>query len=87
MDAFTPPPPSLPRSPGNEREWIDACKGGPAGGADFTFSARVTDAILLGNIAVRTGKRLVWDAAARAITNEPAANAYLQREYREGWTL
>lgn len=87
MDAFTPPPPSLPRSPGNEREWIDACKGGPAGGADFAFSARVTDAILLGNIAVRTGKRLVWDAAARAITNEPGANAYLHREYREGWTL
>ena len=87
MDAFSPPPPSLPRSPGNEREWIDACRGGPAGGADFPFTARVTEAVLLGNVAVRTGKRLVWDAAAGIITNEPSANMYLRREYRDGWAL
>ena len=87
MDAFTPPAPSLPRSPGNEREWIDACKGGAPGGAHFEFTARVTDAILLGNVAVRTGKRLVWDGAARQITNEPDANQYLRREYRDGWSL
>ena len=27
MKAFQPPPKTLPRSPGNEREWLDACKG------------------------------------------------------------
>jgi predicted dehydrogenase len=86
MDAFVPPVASLPRSPGNEREWLDACKGGQAGGADFSFSARVTDTLLLGNIALRTGERLVWDQAART-TNVPKANEYLRREYREGWTL
>jgi predicted dehydrogenase len=87
MDAFSPPPPSLPRSPGNEREWLDACKGGAAGGADFPFSARVTETLLLGNIALRTGERLVWDPAARAITNVPKANELLRREYRDGWSL
>jgi predicted dehydrogenase len=86
-DAFSPPPPTLPRSPGHEREWIDACKGGPAGGADFTFSARVTEAILLGNVALRTGERLVWDRTAGEITNVPKANQYLRDEYREGWSL
>src|SRR4029077_9355257 len=25
MDAYKQPPPTLPRSPGNEREWLDAC--------------------------------------------------------------
>jgi predicted dehydrogenase len=87
MDVFSPPAASLPRSPGNEREWIDACKGGAAGGADFSFSARVTETLLLGNIALRTGERLLWDQAARAITNVPKANEYLRREYREGWEL
>jgi predicted dehydrogenase len=87
MAAFSPPAPSLPRSAGNEREWIDACKGGPAGGADFTFSARVTETLLLGNIALKTGERLVWDPTARLITNVPKANELLKREYREGWRL
>jgi len=87
MDAFTPPPPTLPRSPGNEREWIDACRGGAAGGANFEFTARVTDAILLANVAMRAGKRVVWDAAARQVTNELEANQYLRREYRDGWAL
>ncbi|HXE80335.1 MAG TPA: Gfo/Idh/MocA family oxidoreductase, partial [Vicinamibacterales bacterium] len=87
MDAFTPPPASLPRSPGNDREWIDACRGGAPGGANFEFTARVTDAILLGNVAMRTGKRILWDAAARQITNDPTASQYLRREYRDGWSL
>ena len=87
MAAFTPPPPTLPRSAGNDREWIEACKGGPAGGAHFAFSARVTEAILLGNIAARTGQRLVWDGRARRVTNVEAANEHLGRAYRAGWEL
>jgi predicted dehydrogenase len=87
MAAFSPPAPSLPRSPGNEREWIDACKGGAAGGADFTFSARVTETLLLGNVALRTGERLVWDPVSRAITNVPKANQLMGREYRDGWAI
>jgi predicted dehydrogenase len=87
MAAFLAPAPSLPRSAGNEREWIDACKGGPAGGADFTFSAGVTETLLLGNVALRTGERLVWDPAAQAVTNVPKANELLRREYRPGWTI
>ncbi len=87
MQAFTPPPHSLPRSPGNDREWLDACKGGTAGGAEFPFTARVTDAVLLGNIAVRTGERLLWDKGARTITSAQSANQYLRGEYRDGWSI
>ena len=56
MDAFEKPAKILPRSAGNDREWIEACKGGPAGGANFEFSARVTETILLGNAALRKGE-------------------------------
>lgn len=41
--------------------------------------------MLLGNVALLTQKRLLWDAANLRITNEPAANALLRRTYREGW--
>ena len=87
MTAFTPPPPTLPRSPGNEREWLNACKGGPAGGADFPFTARVTETVLLGTIAARTGERLLWDGQAQTVTNVKSANQYLSREYRAGWEI
>ena len=79
--------PSKKWPPGNDREWLNACKGGPPGGADFPFTARVTETVLLGNIAARTGERLLWDGQARTITNVPSANQYLRREYRAGWEM
>jgi predicted dehydrogenase len=85
---FTPPPKTLPRSPGHEREWIEACKGSKeAPGANFGFSALVTETILLGNVAQRTGERLVWDRAGMKAVNAPAAQPLLQPAYRAGWTL
>ncbi len=86
MDAYRQPPKSLPRSPGNDREWIDAAKGGKPGLANFEFSSRVTEAILLGNVALRTGEKLAWDTGAMK-TSFAAADALLRTEYRDGWSL
>ena len=36
-------------------------------------------------MALRTGKKLMYDAKATTITNVPDANRYLAREYRKGW--
>jgi len=41
----------------------------------------------LGNIALRTGEKLKWDAAAERITNHPEANTLLTKEYRKPWAL
>ena len=87
MQAYTLPPKTLPRSPGHMAEWIRAIKGGEPGGSDFQYASMVTEAVLLGNIAIRTGKRLVWDAANMQIINDAEANALLHRTYREGWSL
>lgn len=88
MKGFEPPPKRLPRSPGHDREWIEACKGGKdVPGANFEFSSLVTEAILLGNAALRTGGRLTWDRANLSVPNTPAAAAILRPEYRKGWTL
>ncbi len=88
MKAFGRPPKVLPRSVGHHKEWIDACRGGPAAGANFVDHAgRLTEVCLLGNVAVRAQKKLDWDGANLKVTNDEEANRYLHRPYRRGWTL
>jgi predicted dehydrogenase len=87
MQAYTKPSPSIPRSIGHRQEWIEACKNNKPGGANFDFSGPMTETVLLGNIALRTGKKLYWDSENMKITNVPEANEYLHRPYRQGWTL
>ncbi|MCA8988207.1 MAG: gfo/Idh/MocA family oxidoreductase, partial [Planctomycetaceae bacterium] len=79
--------PSLPRSPGHFEEFAEACAGGPAAMSNFNYASRLTETILLGNVAMRAGTLIEWDAKAGKITNAPEANQFLSREYREGWTL
>jgi len=38
-------------------------------------------------VALRTGKRLTWDAAGMRATNAPEADQYLREPYRAGWEL
>lgn len=87
MKSFTQPPKTIPRSPGHYDEWFAAARGGQEAGANFGFSGPVTEALLLGNVALRTRKRLYWDGANLKITNLPEANEYLHCPYRKGWTL
>jgi hypothetical protein len=91
---FTLPPPTLPRSPGHHKEWIEACKGGKPAGSNFDWAGPLAETVLLGNIALRvklreelTRHKLLWDSANLKITNVPHANDYLRREYRPGWSL
>ena len=86
MDAYKRPPKTLPRSIGHRQEWIAACKGGPPAGANFDYSAALTELVLLGNVALRFwDQKLEWNG--EQFTNVPEANQYLHREYRQGWTL
>ena len=87
MQEFKQPPKSLPRSPGNVEEWIAACKGGAPGGANFEFEGPITETLLLGNIALRTGRKLKWDGKNMKVLNYPEAQQYVRHEYREGWVL
>ena len=68
-------------------EWVHACKTGEATSSDFNYGAGLCDIALLGNIALRVGEKIEWDAKALRITNVAAANELLQRNYRDGWQL
>ena len=88
MDSYKQPPQTLPRSPGNEREWLEACKGGNAKpGGNFEFEGLVTETLLLGNVATRLGGKISWDPSNMKLTNSDAAQKYVQPERRSGWEL
>jgi hypothetical protein len=91
---FEETPKTIPRSAGHYKEWIEACKGGKPGGSNFDWAGPLAEAVLLGNVALRsklredmTRYKLLWDAPNLRITNLPEANQFLRREYRKGWSI
>ena len=90
-DDFKNIPETLPKKPNWDRchyeEWIAACKGGPRAYSNFDVAGPVTEVVLLGNVAVRAGQRLEWDAKKLKVTNVKSANQYLRTEYRKGWRV
>lgn len=87
-DSYGLPPLKLPRIPGEDHEmnWVDAAKGKAEASCPFEYAAKLTEVMLLGVVALRAGKKIHYDGAAMRITNVPAANDFLRREYREGWS-
>jgi len=89
MREFKRPEKTIPRIEGShEQNWINACKGaGPAPCANFSYAGPLTEAVLMGNVALRFEQRIEWDAKAFKVTNIPEANDMLHCQYRQGYTL
>lgn len=81
------PEKSIPSSPGHHEEFVQACLGGPPAGSNFGYSGPLTETILLGNVAIRAGKKIEWDGEKLRVTNDEDANKYIKREYQNGWKL
>src|SRR5205085_5193466 len=84
---FQAPKPSIPRSIGHHAEWIKACKEGTPTTCNFAYSGVLAEAVLLGCVAHKAGKKIEWDAKAMRCINAPEAQKFLTREYRKGWEL
>ena len=84
---FEGPAPSLPRSRGHEREWVDACKGGPAAMSNFDYAGPLAEFVLLGNVATQFDGKIEFDPVSMMIVNNDKANEALSRQYRQGWSL
>jgi predicted dehydrogenase len=68
--------------------FIDACLGGATAECNFSQTGPMTEAILLGTVAVRVpDQTLRWDAAALKITGNDTAHGLLRRTYRSGWEV
>ena len=87
FEGFTPPPKTLTRSPGHMKDWIEAAKNGTQACSNFGYASALTGMVLLGNLALRAGKKIEWDAAAMRAPNAPECDAFIKPEYRKGWSL
>ncbi len=81
------PPETIPRiKGGNIQEWIRAVKGeGPTPGSHFDYAEGLTELILLGALAIRTGKDIKWDSERMRVTNHRSLNKYINPKPRKGW--
>ncbi|QDT61800.1 Inositol 2-dehydrogenase [Stieleria bergensis] len=84
---YKPPAQTIPKSIGHHQEWIQACKTGSPTTCNFDYSGALTESVLLGNIAYRTGKTVQWDAKSLRSPNCPEADALVSKEYRKGWEV
>jgi predicted dehydrogenase len=73
----------------HKAEWVRAIRENDPGIAwsNFDYAGRLTEAMLLGNVAVRLGKPLEYEGASGRVVNCPEAAPYLRPEYRKGWEL
>jgi predicted dehydrogenase len=90
------PEPSLPRIKGGsdeddnqKREWVQAIRAGKPSVAlsNFDYASTLTESMLLGNVAVRSGEAIEYDPASGQITNSSAAARYLKPYFRKGWEI
>lgn len=80
---------SAEASAGNRKsrlcEWLEACRSLAATSCPFEVAAPMTESLLLGNVAYRTDRKLVWNARKMVASNLPEASEYVQHSYRPGW--
>lgn len=85
-----PPKQTMELSPGVHEEWVAACKGDEKAKSNFDYAAKLTETMLLGNLAIRfsdKNMKLEWDAENMRIKNLDEANSWLEerRDFRPGW--
>lgn len=82
------PQQTLERSEGHHEEWYAACVGDKPytyPRSNFGYAAMLTESVVLGTVAQKTGGKLEYDWVNQRITNNNGANQYLTKDYRDGW--
>ena len=54
-------------------------------GSNFEYASRLTESVLIGNVALRASRRIEWDSASMKVTNLPSANEFVTTQYRAGF--
>lgn len=78
-------PKTLKRVKGIHNDWVNTIRNGGTSVTDFGYSAPLTEVILLGTLAIRTGKGLDWNSETMEIGGNDEAAKWIDIEAREGW--
>jgi len=81
--------PRAPRGPqwGHVKEWVDAAKAGKKSWTDFSVAGPFTEAVLIGDLAIRTAKPIDWNTADMDAKGLAAAKTLVRRDYRKGFGI
>jgi predicted dehydrogenase len=85
MKDLEPPAPSIPPSPGHERQWLDCLKSRQQPSCSVDYHAKIDVPIVLGNLAYRLGRAIRFDPATQQILDDPQAARLAKPEYRHPW--
>jgi len=55
--------------------------------SNFDYAGRLTETVLLGVVALKTGSKIDWDPSALKARNCSAADQYIRRDYRKGFSI
>lgn len=86
FDGFQPPEPTIAKSPGFHREWVQACQGESPASCNFDYSGPMTETVLLGNVAYRAGN-FAWNHEDLTAGDNSTAQQLIREEYRKGWEV
>lgn len=87
-EKFKDVPRTIEKGPSHYHRFVDACLGGPPTASHFMQTGPMSEAIILGTVAIRVpGETLQWDARRLRIPNNPEADHLLRRHYRKGWEV
>lgn len=78
---------SLPRTPGHETEFVNACKGQCKVFSSFDVGGKLTEIGLAGVLGLRLGKSFEWDGEKMEVKGDPSAAKFIKIEYRRKWLL
>lgn len=68
-------------------EWTSAIVSGGKTSCPFSYSGPLTETVLLGNVAYRSGQTIRWDSMRLHAIGCPEAAQYIRRDYRAGWEV
>jgi predicted dehydrogenase len=80
-------PKTIPRVKGIHVDWLNCIKSGKKACSDFSYSAPLTEVILLGTLAIRTGKGLKWNPDGMKISGNDKAASFVKQPARKGWQV
>jgi len=84
---FVAPEPSIPSSPGQDREFLDSIKSRKQALCSFEYHEPMALALDLAHLSLNTGRKLHWDAKAGKVTGDPEADKMCTPKYRKPWAL
>ena len=81
------PAPSIPSSPGHDREFLNSIKSRELPSCSFEYHQPLALALDLAHVSLQTGRKLHWDTTAGKVIGDPEAERLCTPTYRKPWVL